>query len=72
MNHRQVLEKCLAQVLAKLPDERVRQVLDFAEFLNLHEEQAMWSRPSPEELEELSGSDEDEYTEADARPEPNP
>jgi hypothetical protein len=67
MNHRQIIEKCLGQVLAKLPEGRVREVLDFAEFLALQEEQKMWTRPSPEVLEQLYGGEDDEYTEADMK-----
>ncbi len=48
MNHRQIIDSCLVKVLANLPDERSRQVFGFAEFLSLKEEQAMWSRPSPQ------------------------
>jgi hypothetical protein len=68
MNNRQIIEKCLAKVLAKLPDDGVREVFDFAEFLSLQEEQKMWSRPSPAMLEEFYGGEEDEYTEADIKP----
>ena len=68
MNHRQILESCLAKVLAKLPDERLREVFDFAEFLSLKEEQAMWSRPTPEALAELYSEDEPDYTPTDRKP----
>jgi hypothetical protein len=41
VTHRQILEQTLGRMHARLPDERVRQILDFAEFLSLHEEQTM-------------------------------
>lgn len=72
MNHRQIIESCLAKVLAKLPEERLREVFDFAEFLSMKEEQAMWSRPGAETLAELYSDDEPEYTEADIKRKPNP
>ncbi len=71
MTHRQILEQTLSRVLAKLSDERVRQILDFAEFLSLQEEQKMWAQPGGE-ADELGSGAEDEYTEADARTPNNP
>jgi hypothetical protein len=70
VTHRQILEQSLGQVLARLPDERLRQILDFAEFLSLQEEQQMWSRPAAE-ADEL-GPEDDEYTEAEAKPRSTP
>ena len=60
MTSRQIIESVLTKVLAKLPEERLRQVLDFAEFLSLHEEHRMWSQLSAEELAEMYGDDDEE------------
>ena len=67
MNHRQIIESCLAKVLAKLPDERVREVFDFAEFLALKEDHRIWSQPSPAELARIYAEEEYDYTEADIK-----
>ncbi len=62
MNHRQIIESCLTRVLAKLPDERLREVFDFAEFLAMKEEGAAWSRASAAELAKLYAEDEPDYS----------
>ncbi len=67
MNHRQIIESCLAKVLAKLPDERLREVFDFARFLALKEEHTMWSSLGAEALAEMYADEEDDYTEADIK-----
>lgn len=67
MGTRQLLDK----VLGALPEERLRQLLDFAEFLRLLEEQKEWSQGGMASLAELYGSEEPEYTEADIKPELN-
>jgi hypothetical protein len=67
MTTRQVLDK----VLATLPEERVRQVLDFAQFLSLQEEQQQWQRSGLAAGAEPYGPEEAEYTEADLKPERN-
>jgi hypothetical protein len=68
MTHRQIIESCLAKVLPKLSDQRIRQLFDYAEFLAMQEEQAQFTRPSPEQLAEIYAEDETEYTLANIKP----
>jgi hypothetical protein len=62
----------LADVLARLPDERVGQVLDFARFLAAREERAEWERFGRTQIDRAYGADEPEYTEADVKPQATP
>jgi hypothetical protein len=59
----------LTKVLETLPDERLREVLDFAEFLNYREERDDWRRFGQAQLARAYGPDEPEYTHADLKPE---
>jgi hypothetical protein len=61
----------LNQVLDSLPEQRVREVLDFAMFLHWREEDQLWQQFGLEQLAKAYGPDEPEYTEADIRPELN-
>ncbi len=59
----------LARVLQALPDERLREVLDFAE--SLRDREAATGQPfGRAQLARAYGSDEPDYTEADFKPEP--
>lgn len=57
------------QVLGEMPDDQVRQVLDFALFLSWREEQAAWRQWGQMQLARAYGTDEPEYSEADLKPE---
>jgi hypothetical protein len=65
MTTRELLDK----VLATLPEERLRQLLDFAQFLSLQEEQKEWCQAGLATLAELYSPEEPEYTQADIKPE---
>jgi hypothetical protein len=64
-------------MLAQLPTPRQHQVLDFVRSLRWleakdQEERDAWLKFGPGEWAELYGPDDDEYTEADIKPELNP
>ena len=61
----------LNRVLQTLPEERVREVLDFAESLRIQDEQA-WRHFGQTQLARAYGPDEPEYTPADLKPECTP
>ena len=65
------VKETLAKVLESLPEERLREVLDFAEFLNAREERATWQQFGQAQFARAYGSDEPEYTPADLKPETN-
>ena len=62
---KQVLDK----VLQEFPESRWGEVLDFARFLSVQNEQGAWSRFGRSQLARACGDDEPEYTEADLKPE---
>ncbi len=57
----------LKQVLEKLPDDRVKQVLEFAEFLASHGESLDWQGFGREQFARAYGPNEPEYTLADLK-----
>src|ERR1700694_5570964 len=68
--------EALDKVLADLPEARLWEVIDFARYLRWlekeeREERHAWQRLSPALAAELTGPEEDEYTEADIKPELN-
>jgi hypothetical protein len=63
------VREVLNQVLDGLPEERVREVLDFAMFLKWRDEDQLWQQFGLEQLAKAYGPDEPEYTEADMKPE---
>jgi hypothetical protein len=65
------VKETLEKVLEALPQERLREVLDFAEFLSWQEERAGWRQFGQTQLARAYGSDEPEYTSADLKPEVN-
>ena len=67
MSVKQTLEK----VLEALPEERLREILDFAEFLRWQEERAEWRQFGQVQLARAFGPDEPDYTRADLKPELN-
>ena len=66
------LKKTLDELLATFADEQLREVLDFAEFVNARQEREQWRRFGAQQLARAYGPDEPEYTEADLKPELNP
>jgi len=65
MSTREILDK----VTATLPEERLKQLLDFARFLSLQEEQQEWHQSSQEHFAQAYGATEPDYSEADGTPE---
>jgi hypothetical protein len=71
MNRRQILEKWLKELADKLTNENLIQLLDFAQFLRMKQEANEWSLAGSASIEKCYGVEEDEYTEADIKPELN-
>jgi len=67
MNVKESLEK----VLEALPEERLREVFNFAVFLSWQEEREGWRQFGQAQLARAYGPDEPEYTSADLKPECN-
>jgi hypothetical protein len=65
MDPRQTLQ----QMVKELPDEVVRQIVDFAEYVAFKIEREEWQEFGRMQLACLYGPDEPEYTEADIKPE---
>lgn len=65
MSDRETLE----QVLKTLPEDKVREVLDFATFLNWQQERDAWRQFGQAQLARAYGPDEPEYTFADLKSE---
>ncbi len=63
--------EALDRVLQALPDERVREVLDFAEFLQ-NKDAVAWRQFGRAQLARAYGDDEPEYTADDLKPERTP
>ena len=68
MTPRQTLDK----LLESLTEDRVREVLDFAQFLSWRSQRERWQRFGRAQLARAYGPDEPEYTAADLKPGPNP
>lgn len=63
------LRESLNQVLEKLPDEVVSEVLDFARFLSWQEDRQDWQQFGQSQFSRAYGPEEPAYTEADIKPE---
>jgi hypothetical protein len=63
------VKETLTKVLETMPDERLREVLDFAEFLNFRQERDDWRHFGQAQLARAYGPDEPEYSPADLKPE---
>ncbi len=59
----------LEKTLETLPEERLREVLDFAEFLSQREEQEAWRQFGQAQFGKAYGPNEPEYSLADLKPE---
>jgi hypothetical protein len=57
----------LHQVLESFPEDRLRQILDYARFLSWAEEREDWQQFGRLQLARAYGPDEPEYTEADLK-----
>ena len=58
----------LNQLIKAMPEERARELLDFAEYLEAREEREAWQRIGLAHLAQAYGEDEPEYTTADIVP----
>jgi hypothetical protein len=65
MTSRETLKK----VIEDMPEEHLREVLNFAQFLSWQEEHATWRAFGQAQLGRAYGPDELEYTVADLKPE---
>lgn len=65
-------KKALDELLAAFAEEQMRQVLDFARFLQSRQEQEEWRRFGARQLARAYSPNEPEYTEADVKPERQP
>jgi hypothetical protein len=61
------LQRAIQQVLQDLPEERLREVLDFACFIAQRRESEDWQAFGRMQLARAYGPDEPEYTEADLK-----
>lgn len=66
------MKEKLARLLEKLPEDRLREILDFAEFLSLQEERAGGRQFGQAQFARAYGPNEPDYSIADLKPEPNP
>ena len=66
------VRKALDELLAAFAEEQLREVLDFAQFVNARQEREEWQRFGAQQLARAYGTNEPEYTEADLKPELNP
>jgi hypothetical protein len=67
MSARENLEK----LLKDMPEERLREIVDFAAFLKWQDERGAWQDFGKAQLARAYGPDEPEYTRADLKAEPN-
>jgi hypothetical protein len=65
------LKEQLNQVVKKLPEEQLREILDFAMFLSAKREREEWQSFGRAQFARAYGPDEPEYTEADIKPRPD-
>lgn len=61
----------LETLLDSLPEERLRELLDFAEFLSWQEERQAWRQFGQAQFARAYGPNEPEYTHADLKAERN-
>jgi hypothetical protein len=61
------VKEALEKVLEALPDERLREILDFAEFLNERAERTAWQHFGQAQIARAYGPDEPDYTSADLK-----
>ena len=66
------VKEALEKVLEALPEEKRREVLDFAEFLNSKAEHAAWRQFGQAQFARAYGPDEPDYTSADLKTEQKP
>jgi hypothetical protein len=65
-------KQALEQVVQDLPEDRLRELLDFARFLSWQEERHLWQQFGRDQFAKASGPDEPDYDEADLEPGASP
>ncbi len=65
------VKESLEKVVAELPEERARAVLDFAMFLSWQEDREGWRHFGQAQFQRAYGPDEPDYTLADLKAELN-
>jgi hypothetical protein len=63
------VRETLAKILEGLSDQRLREILDFVQFLGWQEERAAWRQFGQAQLARAYGPEEPEYSAADLKPE---
>jgi hypothetical protein len=66
------VKEAIEKVLDALPEERLRELLDFEEFLSWREERGGWQQFGKSQLARAYGPHESEYTRADIKQEATP
>ena len=61
------VKESIDEVVQSLPEDRLRELLDFAQFLRWQEERDDWRRFGQAQFAKAYGPDEPEYTEADLK-----
>ncbi len=61
------MKTALDDLLATFPEEQLREVLDFAQFLHARQEHEEWQRFGAAQLARAYGPAEPEYTQADIK-----
>jgi hypothetical protein len=62
------MQRAIQELLEGLPEERVREVLDFTRFIAQSNDAAEWRTFGQRQLSRAYGDDEPEYSEADLKP----
>jgi hypothetical protein len=65
------VKESLQKVLEAMPENRLRDILDFAEFLTWQDERDAWRQVGQSQFARAYGRDEPEYTLADIKPDRN-
>jgi hypothetical protein len=62
------MKEAIQELLENLPEERVREVLDFTRFIAQSNDAAEWRAFGQSQLSRCYGADEPDYSEADLKP----
>jgi hypothetical protein len=65
------LQQAIQQALEELPEERLREVLDFARFVGQARDEEQWRNHGRDQFARAYGPNEPEYSESDLKPEPD-
>ena len=65
-----IARQALAELLDRLPDERLAEILDFARAVAANDERKDWQRFGKSQLARAYGPDEPEYSMDDLKPRP--